>query len=126
MTRRLLIVEDESTLLEAIQDYFITLHWEADAAASLKEAELRLAERRYDLVVTDLSLRGGDGDGLTLAGKIRRSHPRTPVVVLTARDIRAHQRAAAAQGVRLMLQKPIALGHLSSIAERILEEQATG
>jgi len=124
MTRRLLIVEDESSLLEAIHDYFLTLHWEADAVDTLKEALARLAERRYDLVVTDLSLRGGDGDGLVLAGKIRRSHPRTPVVVLTARDIRAHQVAADAQGVRLMLQKPIALGHLSSIAEQILEERA--
>jgi DNA-binding response OmpR family regulator len=125
MTRRLLIVEDESSLLEAIHDYFLTMHWEVDAVPSLKEAELRLAERQYDLVVTDLSLRGGDGDGLTLAGKVRRSHPRTPVVVLTARDIRIHQRAAAEMGVKLMLQKPIALGHLSSIAEQILEEQAT-
>ena len=124
MTRRLLIVEDETTLLEAIQDYFLTLHWEADAAATLKDAESCLAERAYDLVVTDLSLRGGDGDGLTLAGKIRRSHPHTPVIVLTARDIRAYRRAASAQGVRVMLQKPIALGQLSAIAEEILREQA--
>ena len=125
MTRRLLIVEDESTLLETIQDYFQTLHWEADGAPSLKDAESRLAERSYDLVVTDLSLRGGDGDGLTLAGKIRRAHPRTPVVLLTARDIRAYEKAAREQGVRVMLQKPIALGHLSSIAEQILAEQST-
>jgi DNA-binding response OmpR family regulator len=125
MTRRLLIVEDESSLLEAIHDYFLTLHWEVDAVPSLKQAESCLAERRYDLVVTDLSLRGGDGDGLTLAAKIRRSHPRTPVVVLTARDIRLYMRAAAEQGVKLMLQKPIALGQLSSIAEQILEERAT-
>jgi two-component system response regulator PilR (NtrC family) len=125
MTRRLLIVEDEKSLLEAIHDYFLALHWEADAVTSLQEAESRLAERQYDLVVTDLSLRGGDGDGLTLAAKVRRSHPRTPVVVLTARDIRAHQRAAAEHGVRLMLQKPIALGQLSAIAEQILEERAT-
>src|SRR5512140_3853562 len=99
MKRRLLIVDDETSLLEALHDYFLTLHWEADAVLSIREAESRLAERQYDLVVTDLSLRGGDGDGLTLAGKIRRSHPRTPVVVLTARDIRLHQRAAAEQGV---------------------------
>src|SRR5690242_7512189 len=113
MTRRLLIVEDESSLLEAIHDYFLTLRWEADAVTSLKEAELLLAERQYDLVVTDLSLRGGDGDGMMLAGKVRRSQPHTPVIVLTARDIRAHQHAAEQNGVKLMLQKPIALGYLS-------------
>jgi two-component system OmpR family response regulator len=125
MTRRLLIVEDETTLLEAIQDYFVTLHWEADTAPSLKDAESHLSVRSYDLVVTDLSLRGGDGDGLTLAGKIRRAHPRTAVVLLTARNIRAHEQAAKELGVRLMLQKPIALGQLSSIAEQILAEQST-
>jgi len=124
MTRRLLIVEDEPTLLEAIHDYFVTLQWEADVASTLKQALAHVAERRYDLVVTDLSLRGGDDDGLVLAGKIRRSHPHTPVVLLTARDIRSHQRAAVDQGVKLLLQKPIALGHLSSIAEQILEERA--
>jgi len=124
VTRRLLIVEDEATLLEAIRDYFVTLHWEADAALTLKDAESCLAGRGYDLVVTDLSLRGGDGDGLTLAGKIRRSHPHTPVIVLTARDIRAHKRAAREQGVRVMLQKPIALGQLSAIAEEILRDRA--
>jgi len=124
LTRRLLIVEDESTLLEAIRDYFVTLHWEADAAPTLKDAEACLSERSYDLVVTDLSLRGGDGDGLTLAGKIRRSHPHTPVIVLTARDIRVYQRAASEMGVRVMLQKPIALGQLSAIAEEILRERA--
>jgi DNA-binding response OmpR family regulator len=125
MTRRLLIVEDETSLLEALRDYFLALHWEADAVPSLKEAESCLAERRYDLVVTDLSLRGGDGDGLTLAAKVRRSHPHTPVVVLTARDIRVYQSAAEEQGVRLMLQKPIPLEQLSAIAARIVEEQAT-
>src|SRR2546428_14047402 len=80
--RRLLLVEDDSAVSEALVDLLAMLEHQADAAASGAKA-LELFERhRYDLVLTDLMMPGMTGWEVLAA--VRGGDPRIPVIPISA------------------------------------------
>jgi two-component system OmpR family response regulator len=81
---RVLLVEDDVTLSEAVCGYLRAKAFVVDACASLAEASAALHSAQYAAVLLDLHL--GDGDGLSLLPQIRAIKERPIVIVLTARD----------------------------------------
>ncbi|MGJ7543913.1 response regulator [Variovorax sp. LT1R16] len=81
---RVLLVEDDATLSEAVCGYLRAKAFVVDACASLAEASAALHAAQYAAVLLDLHL--GDGDGLSLLPQIRAIKERPIVIVLTARD----------------------------------------
>lgn len=81
---RILLVEDDATLSEAVCAYLRAKSFVVDAAASLAAARAALSAAQYAAVLLDLHL--GDGDGLTLLPELRALRERPIVIVLTARD----------------------------------------
>ncbi|MDM0085908.1 MULTISPECIES: response regulator transcription factor [unclassified Variovorax] len=81
---RVLLVEDDATLSEAVCGYLQAKAFVVDACASLAEASAALRAAQYAAVLLDLHL--GDGDGLSLLPQIRAIKERPIVIVLTARD----------------------------------------
>ena len=80
---RLLVVEDESLVVEDLQERLTDLGYEVCGTADNGLDALRLAEeKRPDLVLLDIRIRGGI-DGIEVAGHLR-STSRAPVVFLTA------------------------------------------
>ncbi|MCL2790969.1 MAG: response regulator [Desulfobulbus sp.] len=57
----ILIVDDEELIRESLRLDFQEMGYAIDTAASGEEACARLAEKQYDLVVTDLIMQGVDG-----------------------------------------------------------------
>lgn len=47
--------------------------WKVDEASSVSEMRRKLAEKSYDVVVTDIWL--PDGDGISMIKAMRKSHP---------------------------------------------------
>ena len=88
---RLLVVEDEPTILELLSGSLRFAGFDVLTAASGREA-LRLAgASRPDLILLDVML--PDGDGFDVVRALRAGGPRVPVIFLTARsDI--HERVA--------------------------------
>ncbi len=80
----------------------------ADGAAGLAEAEGLLATHRYDCIVLDRMLPGGDG--LSLLGHGLGSRP--PVLVLTARDAIRDRVEGFERGADDYLVKPFAIPEL--------------
>lgn len=80
---RILVVEDESTIAEAIASRLRSEGFEVDVTGNGLDAVRKCAELLPDLVVLDLNLPGLDG--LEVCRQIQASR-RTPVVMLTARD----------------------------------------
>jgi DNA-binding response OmpR family regulator len=66
---RVLLVEDEADLVEALRYALTRSGYAADVALNLREATARLELNSYDVVVLDLNL--PDGDGLDLARDLR-------------------------------------------------------
>ncbi len=81
---RILLVEDDTALADAVCSYLMAKAFVVDVAPGLAEARSALAAVQYAAVLLDLHL--GDGDGLSLLPTVRALRDRPIVIVLTARD----------------------------------------
>ncbi len=81
---RVLLVEDDVALSDAVCGYLRAKAFVVDAVPSLAGARAALLSAQYAAVLLDLHL--GDGDGLALLPAIRALKERPIVIVLTARD----------------------------------------
>src|SRR5664279_1797155 len=82
--RPVLIVDDDDALRETLVDQLaVDGEFVATEAASVQEAEARLASKdaRFDAIILDVGL--PDGDGRELCAKLRRQGFRMPVIMLT-------------------------------------------
>jgi two-component system OmpR family response regulator len=81
---KLLLVEDELALSEALTAMLRSEGFAMDAVATLDSATTALRVSTYDAVLLDLYL--PDGDGMEWLRQMRKSSNTTPVIILTARD----------------------------------------
>ena len=81
---RLLLVEDDTMIGEAVQDLLRAEHYAVDWARDANAADTALRTQSYDLVLLDLGLPGRDG--LSVLRDMRTRRDRTPVLIATARD----------------------------------------
>lgn len=81
---RLLVLEDQPTLSDAIASHLLANGFVVDAVFDLRSAEAALAVGDFRAALIDLGL--PDGDGLDLLGRLRRQGSLLPIIVMTARD----------------------------------------
>jgi CheY-like chemotaxis protein len=86
--QRVLVVDDDSSMLELVRAMLAGKEWDVDAVQDGEEALARVETHSYDIVLTDILMPGMDG--LTLLSRIRKGHPRTRVVVMTIRNTPDH------------------------------------
>lgn len=121
MGKRLLVIDDEPHLLQAIAAILRRLGYEVVTARSGQEALVRLAESLPDLIVSDIRMPGMDG--YALARHLRAS-PRTdliPIVFLTALGDTADRIAGFRTGVDAYLTKPFQPEELFAVIASILD-----
>jgi DNA-binding response OmpR family regulator len=123
--RRLLIVDDEASILTGMRCFFRKLGFKVDCAQEKEEAEALLDHVAYDALIADLCLTTGYGpDGLGLIGHAREASPATRVVVLTAVEGEETEDLARSLGAHAFLRKPTALNEVADVLERLLGSQA--
>lgn len=81
--QRILMVEDDSSIVKSLGDFLLGEGFLADAVSGQKEALERLEENCYDLVLLDVSLK--DGNGFSVCSAIKQKTD-LPVIFLTASD----------------------------------------
>ena len=101
---RILVVEDESTLNKTLLDGLSECGFQTDTSESYKDAEYYIGIRNYDLVLCDWMLE--DGDGTDLIEVVKRKSPRTPVVILSAKDDKQSEITALKAGADDYIKKP--------------------
>ena len=111
--KHVLIVDDEADIRELLVLTLMRMGIEADTAATCEHAFARLAERSYDLCLTDMRL--PDGDGLTVLQHIAAHHGNTPVAVITAYGSTENAVAALKAGAFDYISKPIQLKQLREV-----------
>jgi DNA-binding NtrC family response regulator len=122
---RILLVDDEESILFAMREYFATFGYQLDCACELEEAEALVVKHRYDLVVADLRLTGIYGaEGLELVGLIRERSPRTHVILLTAYGSPEIEMEARRLGVASFLHKPKPLPDVAQIVFGLLGRES--
>ena len=115
---RVLVVDDEADLRELLELTLVGMGLDVDCAADLAQARGFLDAHAYALCLTDMRL--PDGLGLELVEQIGRSHPGTPVAVITAYGSAENAVAALKAGAFDYLSKPVALEALRSLVRAAL------
>ena len=111
---RLLVVDDEQTILELLAGSLRFAGFEVVTAASGAEALRAAAASRPDLVLLDVMM--PDGDGFEVVRQMRSSGPDIPVIFLSARDGVSERVAGLALGGDDYVTKPFSL---DEVLERI-------
>ena len=107
---RLLVVEDEPKVADALREGLESDGYEVAVANSGESAFYRLTTDRFDVIILDLTLPGRDG--LEILSAVRRQGLETPVVVLTARDTLEDRVIGLDAGADDYLVKPFAFAEL--------------
>lgn len=127
---RILVVEDEIELADAIATGLRREGYAVDVANDVAGAVDRLVVAAYDLVTLDLNL--PDGDGLELARRVREDPAFAPldgetaprILMLTARDGVGERVVGLDQGADDYLVKPFAFAELSARIRSLMRRDA--
>ncbi len=109
---RILLVEDDATLGEAVRDHVASGDHAVDWMKTIDTAASALATTSYGLVLLDLRL--PDGSGIALLKDIRARGINTPVIILTAHDQISDRIEGLNSGADDYLVKPFNLGELTA------------
>jgi DNA-binding response OmpR family regulator len=109
---RILIVEDDELVADALRRGLAAAGFAVDRVASAEQAEAALATGEFDLALVDIGL--PKADGLTLVRRLRRSGSDLPVLILTARDGLADRVDALDLGADDYLVKPFELPEVAA------------
>jgi len=109
---RILLVEDEPLLGEAVQEHIAADGHAVDWVTRLDQARSALRAVDYALILLDLHL--PDGRGMDLLRAIRRNEDLRPVIILTARDQINDRIEGLNAGADDYLVKPFDLNELSA------------
>ncbi|RYF34893.1 MAG: response regulator transcription factor [Comamonadaceae bacterium] len=121
---RVLLVEDDVALSEAVCGYLRAKAFVVDDVPSLAAARGALLSAQYAAVLLDLHL--GDGDGLTLLPAIRALKDRPIVIVLTARDQVTDRIRGLDAGADDYLTKPYDPGELLARLRAVERRRSAG
>ncbi|HEY3137677.1 MAG TPA: sigma-54 dependent transcriptional regulator, partial [Blastocatellia bacterium] len=116
---RMLIVDDESSITDALELIMRENGYDALSAGSAAEAVALLRDSPFDVVFTDLKL--PDADGIELLAKIKESAPATEVILMTAHGSLEVTIDAIKKGAYYYIEKPFTPDQAIMLAARALE-----
>jgi two-component system, OmpR family, response regulator len=108
--RRILVVEDETRILDFLASGLSADGMTVDWARTGPSAVKRALEQRYDLVLLDLVL--PQLNGLAVLERIQEARPELPVIVVSARGDVATKLKAFELGARDYVEKPFSFDEL--------------
>ena len=104
MAIKVLLVEDDRALREALADTLVLAGHDYAAVGSAEEALLAVGREAFNLVVSDVNMPGMDGH--QLLGLLRARQPQLPVLLMTAHGAVERAVDAMRQGAADYLVKP--------------------
>lgn len=120
---KLLIIEDEEDLLDALKTGFEKKGYVVDTAADGTDGGELAFVNDYDLILLDLNLPGMDG--LEILKKIRENDLRQKVMILSARSDFAQRIEGLDLGANDYLIKPFDFGELEARVRSLLRRSFT-
>lgn len=117
-----LVVDDDADMRELAYDMLKDRGHQVTTAGSGEEALKRLAEEDYAVVLTDLRMKGMQGNELLT--EIKRRFPDVNVILMTAFGSVETAVDAMKQGASDYLTKPVKKDELVRVVERVIREAA--
>ncbi len=107
---RILVVEDEKKVAQALREGLEGEHYDVAVAATGEDAFFRITTEQFDVILLDVMLPGRDG--FAVLRTMRERGVRTPVLLLTARDSVEDRVSGLNSGADDYLVKPFAFSEL--------------
>lgn len=121
MSRRILVVDDEQEMCAVIVEELERKGYVTESRLSADEAFGLLGERDFDVLVTDLNMRGMNG--VELCDRVVRNRPDIPVIVITGFGSLETAIATIRAGAFDFLTKPFDLEELGIAIERAIQHK---
>jgi len=113
---RVLLVDDETDLIEIVEERLRLRGIEAAVSNSGHDALARLRECEFNVVVVDVRM--PTMGGLELLERIKKICPKTQVILLTGRGSEEESKMGIARGAFDYLIKPVNINDLIATLER--------
>lgn len=115
---RALVVDDDSNILSAFEDFFRKEHCAMLSASGAEEALRALAGAEVNLVITDIEMPWESG--VDLCKKLKASRPNLPVIVITGYPNLIPEADARRAGADYYFLKPLELDQLREAVRKCL------
>jgi DNA-binding NtrC family response regulator len=121
--KRILIVDDEPIVCERLRPPLEKAGFEVETCTDGQQAVDRLAQERFDILVTDLKMR--KPDGLDVLAFARAQSPTTRAIVITGFPTVDSVRDVMRGGAVDLIPKPFKISQLRDLILKIGESQDT-
>lgn len=115
--RKILIVEDDLSILEGLQNFFSNRGFAVSPAQDGLEALKLLDRKRFDLVITDLVMPNVSGVGILAI--VKQKFPGLPVIAVTGMGEMPKQLAVESEA-DAVLEKPFDLAVLDKTIQKLI------
>jgi len=119
--RRILVVDDEPFVCEAVKMMLTFDGHVVKTANSAKDALTALDSEKFDLVITDFAMPAMKGD--ELAATIKARFPKQPIIMITAYAEMLQSSGNVMPGVDYLIGKPFLLENLRDAIVRVLPKE---
>jgi DNA-binding NtrC family response regulator len=114
-----LVVDDEPGMRTALRANFLRYGWHVETANGVREAARAFELTSFDLVVSDIRMR--DGDGFEVMCSVLKNSPSTAVILLTAFGSVPEAVESMRSGAFDYLTKPVSFEQLQAAAVRVMQ-----
>jgi CheY-like chemotaxis protein len=105
--RRVLVVDDEPLVCDAVRMLLVIDGYEVETAADGNQALAKLDAAPFDLIILDFEMPGMKGD--QLAATVKQRLPNQPIIMLTAHGEMLRASGRPLTGIDLLVDKPFRL-----------------
>jgi len=114
---RILIVDDEKIVCERLSAEMERAGYEVEAFTGSSEALQRISEQYFDLIITDIKMRGPSG--MDLMRFVTENYPQTKVIMITGFATVETAKQALKAGAVDFIAKPFKMRELRDLVTRL-------
>src|SRR5213596_3840529 len=115
---RILVVDDDDSVVHLMQEYFVRAGYRVDFAQHGGDALTLIQHDPPDVVLLDITMPGMNG--VEVLERILALHAALPVIIVTARSDRALAAPTRALGAFEYVTKPFEFAYLAQVVNRAL------
>jgi PAS domain S-box-containing protein len=118
---RILFVDDEKAMIDAIQPMIERLGYKVTARTSSIEGleAFRANPDRFDLVITDFTM--PNMTGMELANELFKLRSEIPIILCTGYSDHINEEKAKRNGIRAFVMKPVVLDEIANTIRKVLQ-----
>ncbi len=119
---RILVIDDEKIVCDRLSNELEREGFEVEAYTESEQALQRIASQPFDLVITDIKMRGPNG--IEVMNFVKENHPSTKVIVITGFATVETAREVLKGGAVDFIPKPFKMSKLRELVLTLAAEKA--